>query len=123
MPTKNRALEENRAAQVEPPGAAGQREPADAGLTKLAPVRPERRREPRYRAEGEVCLWPDQLPIGEIHGRLVDISRHGFRVAHQCQSLAAGERVRFRHAGGQGAARVIWNRIVPGGVESGLLVL
>jgi len=96
---------------------------AEAGSGCLPAGRPERRREPRYRAEGEVWLWPEGLQIPEIHGRLVDISRHGFRVAHQCQNLPAGGRVRFRHAAGQGAARVIWNRIVPGGVESGFLVL
>jgi hypothetical protein len=37
--------------------------------------------------------------------------------------LTAGKHLRFRHSGRQGIARVIWNRILEGGVESGFLVL
>lgn len=83
----------------------------------------ERRREPRRPAQGEVWLWTRDPGSAVIHGRLVDLSNHGFRAAHSCQNLQAGGHVRFQHAYGRGTARVVWNRILAGGVESGFLVL
>ncbi len=126
MPTKNqisprpgtRAGSPSQAADVEEHASDGRQRPeTSAGIPK------ERRREPRWAASGEVWLWPEGSEGLEIRGRLVDLSAHGFRVAHTCRTLKTGARVRFRHAGGQGVACVVWNRIVVEGVESGFLLL
>jgi hypothetical protein len=54
---------------------------------------------------------------------MVDVSAHGFRAAHNCPHLGTGEEVMFEHALGHGRARVVWNRIAEGQLESGFLVL
>jgi hypothetical protein len=59
----------------------------------------------------------------EIEGQLMDISPNGFRMAHACASLEAGQLVEFSHLEAAGHARVMWNRILAERVESGFLVL
>lgn len=83
----------------------------------------DRRSEERYDANGEVLLSLDEPAGCEITGRLLDYSRSGFRAGHHCSDLHTGQLVEFRHTVAHGTARVIWNRILPEGVESGFLVV
>lgn len=86
----------------------------------MKPV-PERRREPRQPASGEVRLL---TPFhGEIVGMLADVSARGLRVVHAEPSLATGDEIQFRHAAAAGKARVVWTRILPGRIETGLVIL
>ncbi len=83
---------------------------------------PEKRREQRRRASGTVlvrCLAPHAKVI---EGRLIDLSPSGFRMAHECASLQAGQVVEFSHHEAAGKAKVMWNRIVERSVETGFLV-
>ena len=78
-----------------------------------------RRASTRLPAEGTVELsFADPLPV-TVSGRLLDISSGGFRAAHDCADIHTGLEVRFSHEGAAGAARVVWNRIVAGCMESG----
>lgn len=84
----------------------------------------EKRSEPRLPAQGEVILRlevPGFPP--EIRGELLDVSARGFRACHDCTALSTGQDLAFRHAAASGRARVVWNRIVEGRVESGFLLL
>lgn len=80
----------------------------------------EQRKEPRRRVRGTVLVIGAR---GEIDGELVDLSESGFRVAHADASLEPGQVVRFCHREAAGKARVIWNRIMGGRVESGFLIV
>jgi hypothetical protein len=83
----------------------------------------DKRREARREASGQVrIVFTDPEPL-EIDGRLMDVSASGFRMAHECASLRSGQLVEFAHPEARGRARVIWNRILAGGVESGFLVV
>jgi hypothetical protein len=82
----------------------------------------EKRREARRPASGNVHVrFTDPEPL-EIDGRLMDVSDSGFRMAHDCASLQSGQIVEFSHFEAKGRARVMWNRILAGGVETGFLV-
>ena len=82
----------------------------------------DRRKEPRWPAPDPVELSvADPLPR-KVLGRLLDISRSGFCAAHGDVALHSGMDVHFRHAHGEGRARVVWVRIQGGNVESGFLV-
>lgn len=89
----------------------------------MNPLLQQRRRERRRPAAGQVILWVDDPAPLEIRGRLVDTSPSGFRAEHDCATLATGVQVRFQHGQKKGKARVMWNRIQGGGVESGFLVV
>ena len=82
----------------------------------------EQRREPRRPAEGLVIVRFGQ-PEREVQGRLMDVSKSGFRIAHDCASLETGQTVEFSHPEASGKARVVWNRIAASGVESGLFLV
>jgi hypothetical protein len=83
----------------------------------------EKRRETRRPAAGAVRVsFSNPQPL-EIDGRLIDLSASGFRMAHGCTSLVAGQVVEFTHIEAAGWARVIWNRIVDESVETGFLVV
>jgi hypothetical protein len=83
----------------------------------------EKRREARREASGQVRVkFTDPEPL-EIDGRLMDVSPNGFRMAHECAWLRSGQLVEFAHPEATGRARVMWNRILAGGVESGFLVI
>ena len=83
----------------------------------------EKRSEARREASGQVRVtFTDPEPL-EIDGRLMDVSASGFRMAHECPSLRSGQLVEFAHPEANGRARVMWNRILAGGVESGFLVV
>jgi hypothetical protein len=83
----------------------------------------ERRKEPREDADAELTLVVDDPLPAEVRGRLVDVSRSGFRARHAYPRFEPGQRVRFRSAASQGLARVIWNRILNDRVETGFLLL
>jgi hypothetical protein len=83
----------------------------------------EQRREPRRAADGAVRVWFDDPQPFEIQGRLMDVSKSGFRMSHDCAALPAGRIVEFLHVEAGGRARVVWNRIVDGRVETGFFVV
>ena len=82
----------------------------------------EGRRSPRRQCSGEVLLSCDAHPLSEIRGTLRDISEEGFRVAHHCAELSAGQQVRFAHPFAQGVATLMWTRVLGESVESGFHV-
>jgi hypothetical protein len=83
----------------------------------------EKRREARRAVTGSVRVkFTDPEPL-EIDGTLMDISDSGFRMAHDCAALQSGQVVEFAHIEAKGYAKVMWNRILAGGVESGFLVV
>ncbi len=82
----------------------------------------DERRRPRRPCSGEVLLLCDAHPVSEIRGILCDISEEGFRVAHHCAELSAGQQVRFTHPFAQGVATLMWTRVLGENVESGFLV-
>ena len=83
----------------------------------------DRRREPRIPATGQLSVFLEDPVTQEIRGELVDISRGGFRAAHDYPGFHSGQQVRFRHPMSEGRARVIWNRITSARVETGFLVM
>jgi len=83
----------------------------------------EKRRETRREADGAAHVRFADPYLCEIEGRLIDISDSGFRMSHACVSLAAGQVVEFSHSEAAGQARVMWNRVIGGRVESGFLVV
>jgi hypothetical protein len=80
----------------------------------------ELRKEPRHRTKGSVTIHTDRA---EIQGQLVDMSENGFRMAHGDASLEPGQTLRFAHREAAGQARVVWNRIMSGRVETGFLIV
>jgi len=83
----------------------------------------EKRRETRRPAAGAVRVSYSNPQRLEIQGRLLDLSASGFRMAHRCTSLVAGQAVEFTHTEASGRAQVMWNRIVEDRVETGFLVV
>jgi hypothetical protein len=83
----------------------------------------EKRREHRREGSGMVHVCFSNPQKQDIEGQLMDVSSSGFRMAHAYSSLATGQLVEFAHVEAKGRARVIWNRIVDGKVETGFLVV
>lgn len=83
----------------------------------------DQRKEPRRPAEGDVRVWFANPEPFEIRGRLLDVSASGFRMAHECSTLQAGQVVQFAGEEAAGRARVMWNRIVDAHVETGFLLV
>jgi PilZ domain len=83
----------------------------------------ERRREPRLAASGDAVLSVVDQPEWRIEGALLDTSNGGFRLLHSHGGLTTGTVVRFQFDGRQGTARVCWNRIERGKVETGFYIL
>ena len=83
----------------------------------------ERRKEVRVAADAELTLVIDDPVPAEVRGRLLDVSRSGFRAHHSYPRFQPGQQVRFRYPASEGQARVMWNRILNGRVETGFLVL
>jgi hypothetical protein len=84
----------------------------------------EKRREPRMPAEGRLTICPlDGTRLPAFEGRLMDLSHHGFRAAHDFRGLMPGQEVDFQHESGSGRARVVWNRILGPSVETGFFIL
>lgn len=83
----------------------------------------DRRREPRLPAVGEAVLSVVDHPNWRIEGSLLDTSNGGFRLMHTHGGLTTGTIVRFHFDDRQGTARVCWNRIERGKVETGFYIL
>lgn len=81
------------------------------------------RREVRRRLDAAVLVRFENPNPFVIHGRLIDVSYGGFRMAHSCPELSSGQVVEFSHIESAGRARVIWNRIAGEKVETGFFVL
>ena len=60
--------------------------------------------------------------LARYPGQLVDVSASGFRMAHECAALTAGQYVEFAHVEAKGRARVVWTRILDDAVESGFVL-
>lgn len=82
----------------------------------------ERRRGNRRSGTGVVLIFPSGR-TAPVAGELIDVSLTGFRAVHTCSRLQAGDTVRFRKGSKEGIARVIWNRIAAGQVESGFWIM
>ena len=89
----------------------------------MNPVVTDLRREPRRSVHGAVMVRFGAPQPFVIHGKLVDLSASGFRMAHECAQLEAGQVVEFSHGYAAGQARVVWNRIHGQRVETGFLVV
>jgi hypothetical protein len=83
----------------------------------------EKRREQRRRGTGSVEIRFGDPKARRVEGVLIDVSASGFRMAHQDAALEAGQIVEFSHPEAAGKARVMWNRIVEGRVETGFLLV
>lgn len=88
----------------------------------MNPLVAEQRREPRRQGHGNVLVRPESPGSRDVKGRLVDVSTGGFRMAHNCSALTAGQYVTFAHIEARGRARVVWTRILDNSVESGFVV-
>ena len=88
----------------------------------MNPSGEEQRREARRRGRGSVLVRSENPGSRDIQGRLVDVSASGFRMAHECTVLTAGQYVKFAHVEAKGRARVVWTRIAAEAVESGFVV-
>jgi len=84
----------------------------------------DKRREPRHLVQSTASVRPkdDQRSVW-LQVQLVDFSDSGFRVSHVDPTFYAGEELDFTHPYATGTARVIWNRILDGRVETGCLIL
>ncbi len=82
----------------------------------------ERRRSPRFEADGVVHLSSPSPGCTEVTAHLTDKSSEGFRAAHSCRELLGGDRVQFSLDGVTGVARVMWTRISESAVESGFWI-
>ncbi|HMK29485.1 MAG TPA: PilZ domain-containing protein [Terriglobales bacterium] len=81
----------------------------------------DRRREPRFGADGEVTMVveKDDGPV-EIRAELMDFSLTGLRVRHQHKGLKAGQHLSVLFSWGEISTRVMWNRAHGKGFEAGL---
>lgn len=86
-------------------------------------LRRDHRKEPRRQADGAVRVTFENPQRRDIQGRLVDVSTSGFRMAHDFTALETGQVVEFSHTEADGRARVVWNRIADGRVETGFFVV
>ena len=80
----------------------------------------DRRQAPRFSVEGQVKLRVESSPLLAVEGWAVDQSSTGFRIRHDCRLLRPGQRVYFEAPFGNGFAIVVWSRILPESVETGL---
>jgi len=88
----------------------------------MNPSGQEQRREARHRGHGSVLVRSENPGSRDIQGRLMDVSPNGFRMAHECTALTAGQYVNFAHVEARGRARVVWTRILAEAVESGFVL-
>lgn len=80
----------------------------------------DRRREPRFGAEGEVTVVvADGRNTHEIKAKLMDFSLHGLRV-RIADELKSGQEVRVFFSWGEVCTNVQWVSPVPSGFDIGL---
>ena len=95
----------------------------DPGLAAGLAAEDDRRRETRFPSSGHAFLSVVDQPNWRIEGELLDTSSGGFRLLHTQGGLTTGTMVRFEFEDRSGTARVCWNRIDRGKVESGFYIL
>ena len=83
----------------------------------------ERRSEPRRPVAGEVLFFVDDSESSRVAGTLLDVSESGFRAVHRHLTLSTGTVVRFEHTFKAGRAKVVWNRVLGGEIQSGFSIL
>ena len=83
----------------------------------------EFRREPRINCDGQVILDIEQAAVPEATARMLDVSKTGFRAAHNRPDLRPGTYVRFHHQLFVGQAKVVWTHPRAGRLESGFLIV
>lgn len=84
----------------------------------------DQRREARTAGEGRASVRAREGQPGPwSDAKLVDFSENGFRLDHGDTSFTAGQELDFAHPYAKGTARVVWNRILDGRVETGCLIL
>lgn len=84
----------------------------------------DKRRELRREAQGVASVRPkDDGHSPWLEVQLVDVSDSGFRLAHKDTTFVAGQELDFTHPHATGTARVMWNRILNGRVETGCMIL
>lgn len=80
----------------------------------------DRRREPRFGAEGEVTVLVNEGPHQqELIAKLLDFSLRGLRVQMPAE-LKQGEEVRVFFSWGEVTTQVMWSSALPSGFEIGL---
>ncbi|HLH08692.1 MAG TPA: hypothetical protein VKW78_15745 [Terriglobales bacterium] len=93
-------------------------------LRKIAQLDIERRREPRFVADGEIVLSVMQ-PSGfvDLRGELVNTSLHGLRARHHHLALSRGQQLLVTYPWGTVIAEVQWS--IPHGefTETGFRLL
>ena len=83
----------------------------------------EFRGEPRIHCDGQVTLTIENAAIPEATARMVDVSKTGFRAAHNRSDLRPGCLVRFQHQLFVGQAKVVWTHPHAGRLESGFAII
>ena len=83
----------------------------------------EFRREPRIYCDGQVALAIESSSNPEATARMLDVSKTGFRAAHNRADLKPGTMVRFQHQLFVGQAKVVWTHPHAGRLESGFLII
>jgi PilZ domain len=91
---------------------------------RIAQLDIERRREPRFVAEGEVVLSV-MRPNGfvEIRGKIVDTSLHGLRTRHEHTGLDRGQLLLVTYPWGTVIAEVEWSTPCKEFTETGFRLL
>jgi len=83
----------------------------------------DRRKEARHTATGKVEFRLAEPVPEEFEGRLIDVSKSGFRAAHQFAMLQAGQELHYSYAESRGRARAMWTTVISGRIETGFLKL
>lgn len=93
-------------------------------LRKIAQLDIERRREPRFPADGEVMLSIMQ-PSGfvDIRGELINTSLHGLQARHDHLALSRGQQLLVTYPWGTVIAEVQWSVPREEFTESGFRLL
>jgi hypothetical protein len=82
-----------------------------------------RRSEKRFEADEPLLLSFDDPVPQQLRATLTDYSASGFRARHEYPNLETGQVVRFERSAAHGAAKVVWNRISAGKVETGFVLI
>ncbi len=96
--------------------------PADAALPTAVPV-DERRKEERHFICYGRPLYVSWLREESLLATLVEVSRSGFRLAHQYRHFSVGQEVRVSFPWGPVRAKVAWTRVGRKHVQTGFSVI
>jgi hypothetical protein len=87
-------------------------------VSAAAQVR-DRRDEKRHPVSFSRPLYITWMQEQSLLGRLIDVSRSGFRVLHQFRRFEPGQEVLVSFPWGKVRAQVIWNRVFRTQVQTG----